>query len=1011
MRFLLVALLVLTWSLTASPASASGSADEAEVQFQLGNDAFDQRQYHRALSHFFASHRLAANRNVLVNIALCYQGMRSHVEAYRYFTESLHPDMAQADRKAIEKVRDKARKHIAVLNITSDPPGATIYIGRKDLGAQGQTPRSLPVAPTSKDKPLVVIIESPHYKVAKHSVRTLQAGDQRNVSITLQPRFGDLVLEGSPDDFEVQVDGQPAGQAAHGKVTLQVPAGQRTITLTAPGYLPSPPHEIKITQGKPVSMAVDLRSASGAIVVNSEESGAKVSVDGEVVGFAPTVVDPVSAGRHVLTISKAGFRTDRRTITLRAKERLQVVADLEVEDTVQGVSGVRESVLNAPASVSLITAREIGAFGYTTVADALVGTRGMFITNDRTYIAPGVRGYSPFGQYGNRVQVLLDGHRINDDWLASSFISYDLIATLHDIEKIEIIRGPGSAVYGSGAFFGVINLVTPRAVDGVKTSAGLSMIGDGGLRAYGKFEAPLGRDGGVRLYAGGLYRQPGDYLRPKGQGNGDSSTSPAAPTEAFLAQGVGEEYSGSFLLKAWLGDFTLKAGFNDRTQQVPTGAYETIFGDSRTQVQDDRFFAELMHAPKLSDKLTLSSRLFFDSFGYTGQFAYEEEDDGLMKEHYRGYALGTEVRTDYTPAAWSRFTLGGEYQFHFKNQAQGSSEAGLFLDEKHPYHSAAAFAIANIDLFDWWSIQAGARLDATYVSGLVPVPKAWTGPVPKDSLQKVCERAKPEGPDFEERDVPFVSLNPRVAMRFTPSSEGTLKLMFGRAFRAASIYELTYNDGCLTQSPSPGLTEEAVYTGDIEYIHKFEGGFWLTLSTSLSVVENGIHQRETSEPIEVDGEENMVLYYSHLREPAHALSTEIEIRKEFRRGWMIAGHYGFQVTKHSVDGFLQGEDIPNAPVHLAGAKLVLPLFERRVRLASRIYVEAGRQNRNHDTLPATVLWDVMLSGELPALKMQYSAGIRNILNWDYSHPVGDELTELSIRQPGTSATLEMNFQF
>ena len=126
---------------------------------------------------------------------------------------------------------------------------------------------------------------------------------------------------------------------------------------------------------------------------------------------------------------------------------------------------------------------------------------------------------------------------------------------------------------------------------------------------------------------------------------------------------------------------------------------------------------------------------------------------------------------------------------------------------------------------------------------------------------------------------------------------------------------------------------------------------------------------------------------------------------------MIAAHYGFQVTKHNVDGFLQGEDIPNAPVHLAGAKLVLPLFDRRVRLASRIYVEAGRQNRNHDTLPATVLWDIMLSGELPALKMQYSAGIRNILNWDYSHPVGDELTELSIRQPGTSATLEMNFQF
>ena len=149
-----------------------------------------------------------------------------------------------------------------------------------------------------------------------------------------------------------------------------------------------------------------------------------------------------------------------------------------------------------------------------------------------------------------------------------------------------------------------------------------------------------------------------------------------------------------------------------------------------------------------------------------------------------------------------------------------------------------------------------------------------------------------------------------------------------------------------------------------------------------------------------------------LDQPTHALTTEVEIRKEFRRGWMVAAHYGYQITKHdNKAGLLQGEDVPNAPVHLAGAKFVLPIFNQRLRLASRLYVEVGRKSRTLETLPPTVLWDLVFSGELPAIKLRYSAGIRNILNWKYSHPVGDELSELSIEQPGTSAAVDLHFQF
>ncbi len=983
----------------------TGRADEAEVQFRLGNDALDARRFNQALSHFFASHRLAPNRNVLVNIALCYQGLKAHVEAYRYFSEAIHEGMTQQERKAIERARQQAKRHIAVLDITSDPPGAEIYLGREDLGIQGTTPRTLAVPPSSGAEPLVVIVKSKYYKAHRQELRTLRAGDQRRLHVTLESLIGELNLEGRPADFEVEIDGKKRGKAKNGQLKIKVAAGTRNIRFLASGHVPSPVRQIDVEPATPQTLSVALEFASGAIVVNTDEPDSRVFLDDELVGFAPTVIERVSAGTHQLAVCKQGFICDRQKVTLEPNQRLQVEAKLDIEDTVQGVSGVRESVLSAPASVSLLTAREIQAFGYTTVADALVGTRGMYNTYDLTYNAPGVRGYSPFGQYGNRVQVLLDGHRINDDWLASSFLGFDLMSSLHEVEKIEVIRGPGSAVYGSGAFFGVINLVTPKTVEEFKVTAGMSMIGEGGIRGYAKLESPLGGDGGLRLYAGGVYRQPGTYEWVQ------KGPSPETNKSVF-ADNLGEEFGGSLLLKAWLGDVTLKAGLNDRTQQIATGAYETILGDTRTQVQDDRYFAELKYAPQFSPELTLSTRVFYDSYGYRGNFAYPEEDDGLVKEFYRGHVIGSEIRGDYAPLKWARFTLGGEYRFHFDNEAQGRSDSGLFLDEEHPYHSAAAFGIAHVDIFDWWSLQVGARLDAQYISGLVAVAEPWSGTVTAKQLEAVCAIAKPDGFEPPEQDVPFISLNPRIATRFIPWADGTLKLMFGRAFRAASIYELTYNDGCFTQSPSPGLTEESVYTGDIEYIHKLPSDFWLTLSSSLSVLSNAIHQRESSTPIEVDDEANTLLYYTHLEEPTHSLQTEVEIRKEFRRGWMLAAHYGYQVTKVSSDGrFLAGVDVPNAPIHLAGAKFVLPLFNRRVRLASRFYLEIGRKNRDLDELPPTVLWDLVFSGELPALQLRYSAGIRNILNWSYSHPVGDELEELAVKQPGTSATVDLHFQF
>ncbi len=88
----------------------------------------------------------------------------------------------------------------------------------------------------------------------------------------------------------------------------------------------------------------------------------------------------------------------------------------------------------------------------------------MTISNDRVYSSASIRGIGQPNDYGNRLLVLSDGASLNDNILSSSYIGSDGRADLEDVDRIEVVRGPGSLLYGAGAFSGVVNLV-PRPRD------------------------------------------------------------------------------------------------------------------------------------------------------------------------------------------------------------------------------------------------------------------------------------------------------------------------------------------------------------------------------------------------------------------------------------------------------------------------------------------------------------------------------------------------------------------
>ena len=144
----------------------------------------------------------------------------------------------------------------------------------------------------------------------------------------------------------------------------------------------------------------------------------------------------------------------------------QDLADMSLEQlsqiTVYSASKHEQSVSDAPSSVTVITADEIQRYGYRTLADILETVRGFYITSDRYQSYIGVRGFGRLGDWNSRILLLVDGHRINDNVLGQAFIGLEFPVDIDVIQRIEIIRGPSSSLYGAEAFFAVIDVITRK---------------------------------------------------------------------------------------------------------------------------------------------------------------------------------------------------------------------------------------------------------------------------------------------------------------------------------------------------------------------------------------------------------------------------------------------------------------------------------------------------------------------------------------------------------------------
>lgn len=123
-------------------------------------------------------------------------------------------------------------------------------------------------------------------------------------------------------------------------------------------------------------------------------------------------------------------------------------------------SGQQQNIIEAPSVVSVITSEEIISKGYNSVAEALKNVSGIFIETDHFQPNLSIRGINGgMRSWSRLVKVMIDGQPVPYRMSYNNFLDESLIP-VEAIARIEIIRGPNSAIFGRNAFLGVINIIT-----------------------------------------------------------------------------------------------------------------------------------------------------------------------------------------------------------------------------------------------------------------------------------------------------------------------------------------------------------------------------------------------------------------------------------------------------------------------------------------------------------------------------------------------------------------------
>ncbi|MBH1986507.1 MAG: TonB-dependent receptor [Burkholderiales bacterium] len=623
-------------------------------------------------------------------------------------------------------------------------------------------------------------------------------------------------------------------------------------------------------------------------------------------------------------------------------------------------TGRSQPLRRAPAVASVITAEDIERMGATDLDEVMETVPGVHVSRN-------VQGHNPlylirgiYGQFNPQTLVLLDGMPLTMLFLGNRGNAWGGLP-LENIARIEVIRGPGSALHGADAYSGVINLVSKgvRDIDGTELGARV-----GSFRSHQAWALHGGQWGPWAVAA---------YVR-HGRTDGDSRVieadaqtqiDRALGTQASLAPGgtrtrhddldaqISLNWGAATLRLGHLARDNIGLGVGAASSLDPVGRGRTARSYANLSVRD----LPLANHWRLHAQLTglhfattyPTPLLLYPAGAWSGSFpqgmrgapnTWERQFRGSLTTTYTGWpghvlslGVGHEDLDLYRTQEFKNFTL----------------PAGA------PPQPLPGAQVVEVALADSFLIPHRRKVDHLIVQDEWSFARDWTltAGVRRDQYSDVGH-----------------TTNPRVALVWDTSLNLTTKLLHGRAFRAPSFVEL-YSINNPVLRGNPALKPETIRTTELAFDWQARHDTQVQLSLFHYGMRDIIAATGTPQVFQNTGRQS-------------GKGWELEARHDIQAGLVATGHYAWQ---RSVERATQ-QDVGYAPHHHAYARLDWQ-WDNGLAWSGQLNHVGERQRPPGDTRTPTPSYTTMdLTVRVPgsASKWEFSASVRNLFDADVTEP-------------------------
>ena len=463
------------------------------------------------------------------------------------------------------------------------------------------------------------------------------------------------------------------------------------------------------------------------------------------------------------TIPMVANATDEQDLfSLSFEDLLNVQVDI--------ASKTSETLSSVPSTMSVFSRKQIQALGVDNAYEVMNFVPGMQSTRgDWVGAVPKDHARGVYLDSGN-VLVMINGERVNESSFGKASVYMPYIP-IEIIEKIEFIRGPGSALYGSNAFLGVMNIVTSKERNALQLVVG----NNGRYGATGQFNTSLSDD--TALFASFSYDQKDGESYPQGVKD---------PLEALYLE-AGVDYK----------KLQLRARYNETSldEFLNLAGYST-----QNQHTSDNTFVGVKYNWINNDKLKLDSSYSYTKHNISSAgliAAFDDIPDFLLGPAWQ--TTDSKFETELSYQFENQWQLAAGIEYAEAKQVEAGVRTNYYDDESMlVIIDPAYFQQGIVTVMDFPEFASLKYTFETYSAyGQLKIPYS-------DALTLFVGARYDDVKDIDSK------FSPRLAGVYVINPEHTVKLQYGESFRTPVTNELFSNDDVTVGNPS--LRSESVKT-------------------------------------------------------------------------------------------------------------------------------------------------------------------------------------------------------